>query len=187
MNRIEIEIKLNRDRSWLLEMLSEFSDEELVRGVTGSEHDPDVEWSFADHFVHTTLIERNWNEMIRRHIGGERGMQTGVREDGTREPRDEVMAGIHAWTERWAEKHRGKPLDELVQVGLDVRTDTLSLLNELTDDQLASVIPNAPWADGTVGGILAANADHGRMHFKWGTAGAAERGLTPAPASRLEN
>lgn len=177
MNRIEIEIKLNRDRAWLLETLSTFTDEELRRGVTGSEHDPEVDWSFADHFVHTTLIERDWNAMIRRHISGEQGMKLGVKEDGTREPTENVMGRVHAWTERWAEKHRGKPLDELARVGLEVRADTLRLLSELTDDQLASIIPNAPWADGTVGGILAANADHGRRHFKWAKEGAAERGL----------
>ena len=173
MNRIEIEIKLNRDRAWLLETLSAMPEAELRRGVTASEHDPEVEWSFADHFVHTTLIERDWNAMIRRHIGGEQGMKLGVREDGSRAPREEVMAGIHRWTERWAAEHRGKPLDELVRVGLEVRADTLGLLAELSDEQLGSVIPGAPWADGTVGGILAANADHGRMHFKWAKDGAA--------------
>ena len=45
------------------------------------------------------------------------------------------------------------------------------LLAELTDDQLDSKIPGAPWADGTVGGIMAANADHGRTHFKWAKEG----------------
>jgi hypothetical protein len=99
-------------------------------------------------------------------------MKLGVSDDGAREPIEDVMPRIHAWTERWAEKHRGKPLGELVRVGLAIRADTLALLSELTDDQLASVIPNAPWADGTVGGILAANADHGRQHFKWAKEGA---------------
>jgi hypothetical protein len=46
-------------------------------------------------------------------------------------------------------------------------------LSELTDDQLSSKIPGAPWADGTVGGIMAANADHARLHFKWAAEGTA--------------
>jgi hypothetical protein len=175
VDRIEIEIKLNRDRAWLLETLSAMSEADLTRGVTTSEHDPAAEWSFADHFVHTSLIERDWNAMIRRHVSGEQGMKLGVGEDGAREPIEDVMPRIHAWTERWADQHRGKPLGELVQIGLAIRADTLALLSELTDDQLASVIPNAPWADGTVGGILAANADHGRRHFKWAKEGAEAR------------
>ena len=52
-----------------------------------------------------------------------------------------------------------------------MRADTLALLAELTDEQLASKIPGVPWADGTVGGIMAANASHGRMHWGWATEG----------------
>jgi hypothetical protein len=44
---------------------------------------------------------------------------------------------------------------------------SLELLSELTDEQLEEVLPGAPWADGTIGGVIGANADHGRMHWKW--------------------
>ncbi len=172
MNRIEIEVKLNRDRAWLLETLSEMSEEELTRPRTPSEHDPEKTWSYADHFVHTTLIERNWNEMFRRHVKGNPGMPARLNSDGTPQSRETVMAWLHGWTEAWADEHRGKPLDELVRIGLAVRADTLSLLSELTDEQLGSKIPGTPWADSTVGGIMAANADHGRMHFNWAKEGA---------------
>jgi hypothetical protein len=173
VNRIEIEVKLNRDRAWLLETLSAMSDEDLYAPRTPSEHDPSSTWSYADHFVHTTLIERNWNAMFRRHLEGKQGMNLGSNEDGTRQSREEIMAGIHRWTEEWKAEHQGKPLDELVRIGLSVRADTLALLASLDDEQLSSKIPGAPWADGTVGGIMAANADHGRTHFGWAKAGAA--------------
>ena len=171
MNRIEIEVKLNRDRAWLLETLSQMTDEELYQPRTRSEHDPDKTWCFADHFVHTTLIERNWNEMFRRHLAGEKGMTMFDRADGAKPTMEEIMASVHRWTEEWADENRGKPFDELVRIGLAVRSDTLKLLAELSDEQLASKIPGAPWADGTVGGIMAANADHGRMHYQWATDG----------------
>lgn len=173
VNRIEIEIKLNRDRAWLLETLSQVGDEELFAPRTPSEHDPDKFWSYADHFVHTTLIERNWNQMFRRHLDGKQGMTLGSNPDGTRQSREEIMAGIHRWTEEWADDHRGKPFSELVRIGLEVRADTLALLASLSDDELASTIPGAPWADGTVGGIMAANADHGRTHYGWAKEGTA--------------
>ena len=171
MNRIEIECKLNTDRSWLLETLAAMSEEELNAPRTPSEHDASKMWSFADHFIHTTLIEKNWNAMFRRHLAGGTGMNLGRNADGSPQPREQVMAGIHKWTEAWAEEHRGKSLNELVQVGLAARAETLSLLAELTDEQLDSKIPGTPWADSTVGGIMAANADHGRTHFKWAKAG----------------
>lgn len=175
MNRIEIEVTLNRDRAWLLETLSSMTDEELNAPRTPSEHDSSKTWSYADHFIHTTLIEENWNAMFRRHVSGEPGMASRTNSDGTPQSQEQVMAWLHGWTEAWATKHRGKSLSELVRVGLAVRADTLALLSELTDEQLLSVIPGTPWADHTVGGIMAANASHGRMHFNW----AKEGTLTP--------
>jgi len=167
MDRIEIEIKLNRDRAWLLERLGAMSAEELTAPRTFSEHDAESRWSYADHFVHTTLIERNWNEMFRRHVSGDQGLAPRLRPDGSPQSMEEIMATIHSWTEEWKAEHSGKPFVELVRIGQEVRADTLALLAELSDDDLASKIPGAPWADGTVGGIMAANADHGRMHFAW--------------------
>ncbi len=167
MDRIEIEIKLNSDRAWMLERLGAMSTEELNAPRTFSEHDPESRWSYADHFVHTTLIERNWNAMFRRHVGGDRGMEPRRRDDGSPQSMDEIMASIHSWTEEWKAEQSGKTFVELVRVGQEVRADTIALLAELSDEDLQSVIPGAPWADGTVGGIMAANADHGRMHFAW--------------------
>ncbi|WP_436793817.1 DinB family protein [Actinospongicola halichondriae] len=169
MNRIEIEIKLNRDRAWLLEHLSQMDDDELYAPRTFSEHDDQSTWSHADHFVHTTLIEKNWNEMFRRHLGGDHGMERRVNDDGTPQTMEQIMAGIHSWTEEWKAEHEGKSLDELARIGLAVRAETLAYLAELSDEDLASKIPGAPWADGTVGAIMAANADHGRMHWHWAT------------------
>ncbi len=118
-------------------------------------------------FVHTTLIERNWNAMFRRHLAGEEGLEPRLRGDGSQQSMDEIMASIHSWTEEWKAEHSGKPFVELVRIGQAVRAETLALLAELSDEDLASKIPGAPWADGTVGGIMAANADHGRMHYGW--------------------
>jgi hypothetical protein len=94
-------------------------------------------------------------------------MERRVNEDGTPQTMEQIMAGIHAWTEEWCREHQGKPLDELVRIGLETRAETLAYLATLTQEQLDSKIPGAPWADGTVGGIMAANADHGRLHFKY--------------------
>jgi hypothetical protein len=173
VDRIEIEVKLNKDRARMLEALSVMSEEDLLAPRTRSEHDPSKTWSWSDHFIHTTLIEQNWNGMFRRHLAGETGLPPRVNPDGSPQSRAEIMAGVHKWTEAWADEQRGKAFGELVRIGLLVRSDTLQLLSELSDELLASKIPSAPWADGTVGGIMAANADHARMHFKWAEEGTA--------------
>lgn len=169
MNRVEIEIELHRGRADQLEWITSFSDEDLTKDRTQSEDNPDSWWNAADHFVHTTLIEKNFNAMVRRHINGEQGMDPNmVDANGERFKKlEDVMAYVHRFTEGWKVEQHGKPLDELVKIGLSVRADTLQLLSELTDEQLASKIPGAPWGDGTVGGVLAVHAAHYRMHRHW--------------------
>jgi hypothetical protein len=176
MNRIEIEIKLHRGRADALEAIAAMSEDERNAPRTRSEDNPDSWWTHADHFIHTTLIERNFNEMIRRHVRGERGMDNNLVNDEGKslKPIEDIMAYVHRMTEEWKVKNEGKPLDELVKIGLATRADTLTLLNQLTDEQLASKIPGAPWADGTVGGIMAVHTDHTLMHRRWADEGTPE-------------
>lgn len=187
MNRIEIEIKLHRGRADALEALMAMDEAELRSPRTQSEHDPNSWWSYSDHFVHTTLIERNFNEMIRRHIRGKQAMDRQLVDDSgdAMRPIEDIMAYVHAFTEGWKREHEGKPVDELVRIGLAVRADTLMLLAELTDEQLASKVPGAPWADGTVGGIMAVHTDHAVTHRSWALAGTPDPvGENPVPSGR---
>ena len=168
MNRIEIEKKLNEDRAWLIDMYSQLSDEQLFGDLTPSEHDPSNFWSALDHLAHLALIERNFAAMIRRHIAGDHNPVGLIADDsGAPRTRADIMVSVHAMTEEWQREHHGKTLSEVVALGASARAVTLQLLSELTDAQLEEVLPGAPWADGTIGGVLAANAEHGRMHWKW--------------------
>jgi hypothetical protein len=173
MNRIDIEIKLHRGRADALEAIAAMSEEERNQRRTQSEDNPESWWTHADHFIHTTLIERNFNEMIRRHVRGERGMDNNLIDDSgaALKPVGDIMAYVHRMTEKWKVENEGKSLDELVRIGVAVRADTLALLAELDDEQLASKIPGAPWADGTVGGIMAVHTDHTLMHRRWAEEG----------------
>jgi hypothetical protein len=168
MNRIEIEKKLNQDRAWLIDTYAQLTHDQLTGDLTPSEHDPSNYWSALDHLAHLALIERNFAAMIRRHISGHDN-PVGLMSDESGMPRTraDIMASVHAMTEQWQKEHHGKSLSEVVALGASARSVTLQLLSELTDEQLEEVLPGAPWADGTIGGVLAANAEHGRMHWKW--------------------
>lgn len=174
MNRTEIEIKLNKDRAWLLDACANMSESDLLRGATTSEHDPAVMWTPKDHLAHLAGIEKNFVRMIRRHLGGDAN-PVGLREnaDGTPRTMEQIMAGVHEMTESWVREHRGKSLSAVIALNQASRAETLALLSELTDEQLIEKLPGAPWADGTIGAVLAVNADHGRMHWKWLTDGLA--------------
>ena len=173
VNRVDIESALHRSRIEQLDWITSIPADELYAPRTQSEHDPGSWWSAADHFVHTTLIERNFNEMIRRHLAGGRGMDPQMVDESGRalRSREDVMAYVHSFTESWKKEQEGKPLEVLIRIGLAVRAETLALLAELTDEQLASKIPGAPWSDGTVGGIMSVHGHHYRMHRDWTEAG----------------
>jgi hypothetical protein len=173
VNRTEIEIKLNRGRADALDLVASMGDQALRAPRTRSEHDPDSWWSWADHFIHISLIEKNFNAMIRRHLSGKRGMDPAMVDasgEGLR-PLADIMTYVHELTESWKVEHQHKPLDDLVRISSAIRCDTLKLLAETDDDQLQSKIPGAPWSDGTVGGIIAVHTDHWTMHSKWALEG----------------
>lgn len=168
MNRIEIEKKLNQDRTWLIDAYAQLSEDQLFSDLTPSEHDPLNFWSALDHLAHLALIERNFAAMIRRHISGHPNpVGLGVDDKGAPRTRDQIMASVHEMTEQWQLEHHGKSFSEICALGSSARSVTLQLLSELTDVQLQQRLPGAPWADGTIGGVLGANSDHGRMHWKW--------------------
>ncbi len=171
MNRVEVETKLNDARSWLLICFSGLSDEQLHRPITPSEHDPDNMWSALDHLAHLALIERNFADMVRRHVAGsENPVALLTDESGQTRTREEIMASVHAMTEKWQREHHGKSFDEIVALTAAARGETLALLAQLSNEQLLERLPGAPWADGTIGGVLGANADHARSHWGWATA-----------------
>ena len=173
MDRTEIEVKLNNGRVLTLEKWLALPEADLLRDATRSEHDPDTFWSAKDHLAHLAGIEHRFIDIIRRHVEGDPQAFGFSNPDGTFMAREDIMAKVHTMTEAWVREHRSKSMSEVVALGQDARAATLGLLAELTDEQLAQKVRGAPWADGTVGGILGVNADHGRMHWNWVTEGLA--------------
>ena len=170
MKRIEIEIKLNESRTWLLATYANLTDEQLRRPLTKSEHDPENQWDALDHFAHLALIEGNFEQMIRRHLSGHKNpVGLLLDEQGQVRPREQIMARVHAMTDEFQREHHHDSLSDVVALTADARGATLHLLSELSDTQLADRLEGAPWADGTVGGVLGGNADHATMHWHWMT------------------
>jgi hypothetical protein len=175
MDRSAIEIKLNRDRAWLLETFAALPEADVTKPATDSAHDPSAPWSAKDHLAHLAGIERSFNEMIRRYLAGDANPVGRVNKpDGTRRPMEEIMKSVNEMNERWVVEHRAQSLAEIVALGQRARSETLALLGKLSEAQLAEKLPGAPWSDGTIGGVLSTNADHGRMHWRlvkdgWGS------------------
>ena len=165
MNRGEIEVKLNRERASMLEAYLAMPASEVSRGVTPSQHNSSVLWSAKDHLVHLAGTENFFNGLIKRHLAGDANPIPLLKDgQGNLRPREEVMTDVHEMNDKWIAEHRDKTFDQVVALAQKVRSETLALLASLTEEQLQQKVPAAPWADGTVGGILAVIAGHGQMH-----------------------
>ena len=86
----------------------------------------------------------------------------------------EIMARVHRGNQDNVEEHRHDDLDTLFADLDAARADTLALLDELTDEQLAAPLPGAPWNDGSIGGVLITNAHHAIQHWQWVEEGLAQ-------------
>ncbi len=168
MTRIEIEMKLNENRNWLLATFEGLSEEQRRAPLTQSQHDPQSYWSALDHFAHLSLIEREFAKMVRRQLQGSAN-PVGLRTDkiGAERTRAEILAIVNQHTETFKEEHRLDTFEEVVALTGAARGETLVLLAELTDEQLTQPLAGAPWADGTIGGVIANNADHALRHWHW--------------------
>src|SRR5689334_18332070 len=118
MKRTELEIRLNKDRAWLLETFAEMPEEDLHRGITTSRANPESLWSAKDHLAHLIGIEVAFNNIIKRHLeGSANAIGIAVKEDGTRRTMEEIMAIVHALNEKWVIEHHEKSFDEIVALG----------------------------------------------------------------------
>ncbi|MGB8180100.1 MAG: DinB family protein [Acidimicrobiales bacterium] len=168
MDRVTLELKLNDGRNWLLGQYGGLSDEQLHRPLTRSQHDPENHWSALDHLAHLALIERDFAAMVRRQVAGSANPVGLLIDDrGQQRSREEIMAIVNERTEEWQREHRNDTFSEVVALTAAARASTLQLIAELSDERLDEQLPGAPWADGTISGVLGANADHGRTHWKW--------------------
>ena len=178
-NRPRVERKLNEGRIALIESLTAMPPDRLTAPATPSEHDAADTWSLLDHVVHLAGIERSFNAMIRRHLSGDANPVALARgSDGAPRTRDDIMAMVHRMNQEFVDQHRTKSLNAALTLGQSVRAETLALLSELTDAQLLEKLPGAPWADGTIGGVLAVNSLHARQHLDWAEAGLRTRTTT---------
>jgi hypothetical protein len=171
--RAEIVEKLDKERLRLEERYRALSSDDLVCECTESEAADGSAWTAKDHVAHLAMIERAFQGMIRRHLSGEKnpvGFGGGSR--------DEVIARVHKGNEDNVREHKDDDLDTLFADLDAARADTKALIDELTDEQLAAPLPGAPWADGTIGGVIITNAYHAIQHWKW-----VEEGLAAARAT----
>lgn len=170
MKRIDVETTLNESRTWLLTTFEGLTEEQLRRPLTKSEHDPSNTWCALDHFAHLALVEKDFVHMIRRQLAGHSNPVGLLADDkGEVRTREQIMKIVNERTEAFQRDHHGASLSNVVALTAEARGETLRLLSELSDDQIGERLDGAPWGDGTIGGVLSANARHAHIHWDWAT------------------
>jgi dihydroxyacetone kinase DhaKLM complex PTS-EIIA-like component DhaM len=170
IDRATIVGKLAAEQAELMARYRALTELDLTRPCTDSEVDGAAPWNAKDHLAHLAMIERAFQGMIRRAVASESnpvGFANGTR--------DEIIGRVHQGNQANVEKHRGDDLETLLHDLDAARDETLALLDELSDEQLAEVLPGAPWADGTIGGVLITNAYHQVQHLSWVAEGLAAK------------
>ena len=163
--RNEIIETLAREREKLLARYQTLTPQELEENCTKSEAPGGEPWRPKDHLAHLTLVERAFQGMARRTVKGSED-PVGFSRTGAKN-REEVLAWIHHNNQVYVDAHRNDSLETLLADLTNAREDTLTLVGQLTDEQLSTPIPGAPWGDGTIGGVLMTNAQHETVHLRW--------------------
>lgn len=170
--RTAIAGKLAKERAALLDHYQGLSEAELTGPCTDSEHEGGRPWAAKDHLAHIASIERTFQGIVERTLAGERA-PVAIGRSGA--PIEELMATVHKMNEDHVDANRATALDALLADIAAARADTLALLDRVPDDDLARPVPGAPWADGTIGGVLITLGYHDQQHMAWVTEGLAAR------------
>lgn len=149
----------------LLVRYQSLTPEELESPCTASEVPGGEPWRPKDHLAHLTLIEKAFQGMVRRTLKGSADPVGFSRTGATN--REEILAWIHRNNQAYVDAHRNDTLETLLTDLARVRQETLTLLDQLTNEQLSLLLPGAPWGDGTIGGVLMTNAHHEQQHLAW--------------------
>ena len=163
--RTEILETLHQSQERLFTLIRTWTPEELEQICTTSQVPESRPWRRKDHCAHLALIERAFQAIIRRTLAHEADPVGFSRTGATN--REEVLAWIHRQNQAYTEKHSDDSREQLLDNLAAARQQSLALLEELTDEQLALPVPGAPWADGTIGGLLITNARHTAQHLSW--------------------
>jgi hypothetical protein len=138
------------------------SAQDLDRPATASDVPGAAMWRAKDHLAHLVSSERRLQQLLRCALAGE-----------TRDvllrlqyPEKMPMPGILGDLVNQADvdKHHDDSLEVLAADYLAVRQETLDLLHQFTDEQLAAPVPTVV-GDQAAGDLFAGRAEHAAEHI----------------------
>jgi hypothetical protein len=168
--------------AWQTQVMAFFqglSLQDLERPATASDVPGAAPWRAKDHLAHLVKSERNIQQLLRRTLAGEtrdvllrlqypEGMpMPGIMGDlSTLTPEEVERLGmaVASVNQTYVDAHHDDSMEMLAADYLAARQETLDLLQQFTDDQLAALVPTVI-GDQTVGDLFAGRAEHAAEHI----------------------
>jgi hypothetical protein len=159
----EILDTLAASQAHVLTYFGGLSSEDLERPCTASGVPGEATWRAKDHFAHLAANERNIQILLRLSLRGETSLPGTLGERS----REERVALSNQRNQIYVNAHRDDTMEMLVTDVAAARQETLVLLEQFTDAQLAASVSVSFVADRTAGELFAANAQHADAHMTW--------------------
>ena len=179
--RAEILDILAASQTQVLAFFQGLSPEDLERPATASEVPGAAPWRAKDHLAHLVQNERNIQHLLRHALAGEErdvflrlqyppGMELpGILGDlSALTPEEEERLGmaVASVNQTYVNAHHDDSLEMLAADYLATRQETLDLLQQFTDDQLATPVPTVI-GEQAAGDLFAGRAGHAAQHMTW--------------------
>ena len=139
------------------------SPEELERPCTASGVPGEADWRAKDHLAHMPENERNIQILLRLTLKGETSLPGNL---GTMS-REERLAMSNQRNQSYVDAHHDDSMETIFADLAAARQETLHLLEQFTDEQLAAPASISLAGDRTAGDLFAANAQHAAAHMTW--------------------
>jgi DinB superfamily len=179
--RAEILDTLAASQTQVMAFFQGLSPEDLERPATASEVPGEAPWRAKDHFAHLVKSERNIQRLLRRALAGETrdallrlqypiGMEMpailGDLSALTSQEEERLVMAIASINQTYVDVHHNDSLEMLAADYLAARQETLDLLQQFTDEQLAAPVPTVV-GEQSAGDLFAGRAGHATQHMTW--------------------
>jgi hypothetical protein len=177
--RAEILDTLAASQAQVLAFFLNLGPQDLERLATANGVPGAPPWRAKDHLAHLVQNERNIQHLLRHILAGEprdvllrlqypEGMPLpgtlGDLSALTPEEEERLELAIASINQTYLNAHHDDTLEMLVADFLAARQDTVDLLHQFTDDQLAAPVPSVV-GDATAGDLFAGRAGHAAEHM----------------------
>ena len=160
--RSEIQDALAASQESVLAYFDRLSPEALERPCTASGVPGEAPWRAKDHFAHLTANEQGIQTLLRLTLTGESLLGNLATRSA-----EERLVWSNQRNQTYVNAHRNDSMETLHANLSAARQETLDLLEQFTDEQLATPVTVSFVTNMTADNLFVANAQHAARHIEW--------------------